>query len=87
MEQISSLLAAAAVGGFAITAVAGKFILAMQGTGVHGDQHAIHFKARIDARLHLLDGLHEQRHATQREEFGSRGVGSTDKVIRRSTLA
>ena len=27
MEQISSLLAAAAVGGFAITAVAGKFMI------------------------------------------------------------
>ena len=46
------------------------YLLAVEGVGVHGHQHAVDLQRGIDAGLDLLDGLHEQSHATKGKEFG-----------------
>ena len=66
-----------------------QHLVAVQGVREHRDQHAIHLKTRIDARLHLLYGLHQQGHATQCEKFRSHrndhAVGGGQRVHRQQT--
>ena len=50
-----------------------QHLVAVQRTREHRDEHAVDLQRRIDARLHLLNGLHEQRHTTQCEELGGDG--------------
>src|SRR5699024_10170423 len=63
----------------------GDDLAAVQGAGVvHGGEHAIQLQHLVQPVLDLVDGLHQQRHSAQGEEFGGQrddhAVGGGQRV-------